>query len=366
MMSWSPTPARTAVSTLTDLWRHPAWRSSTYAPSIQAVLRTKLTDPDDVVRLHLAQVVHLLDPDDETTFELVRERLLTENQILVSAVLLNGLSTFAKKRPADVDALLATLADREPWSGLLNEAERTPDQLEPLGVFTGLALALTIRHRTPLATKLTRNWMSAPTETQTAWHALSRLRAWIELLANRDNERTRAFELLNLAITSVVELRDTATGAPERTRAAYTIADLIARNLYFASGAHADGGVNPTPPAPGFAEKAFAALEVLACFKHPTITHSLVETLGHLAPADPARAFRLVAAAVGTGDEYTYDQLAADETTKLIERYLAEFRAIVVVDNDLLTAIRSVLHAFVDAGWPTAISLAYRLSEAFR
>ncbi len=366
MMSWSPTPTRTAVSTLTDLWRHPPWRSSTYAPSIQAVLRAKLTDADDVVRLHLAQVVNLLDPDEETTFELIRERLLTENQIDVSAVLLHGLLTFAEKRPADVDMLLATLGDREPWAGSLNEAERTPDQLEPLVVFTGLALALTIRHRTPVATELTRNWMSAPAETQTAWHALTQLRAWIRLPADRDDERTRAFELLNLAVTSVIELRDTAIDSPERTKTAYTIADLITRNLYAASGAHADDGGNPTPPAPGFPEKAFATLELLACFKHPSITHSLVKTLGHLAPTDPARAFRLVAAAVGTGDQYTYDQLAADETTKLIERYLAEFRAIMVADNDLLTAIRSVLHAFVDAGWPTAISLAYRLSEAFR
>lgn len=363
MMSWSPTPVRTAVSTLTELWCHPAWRSSSYAPSIQAVLRAKLTDADDVARFRVAQVVHLLGPDDDTAFELVRERLLTENRLLVSAVLLDGLSAFAEKRPADVDALLATLGDREPWSGLLNEAEGTPDQREPLGIFTGLALALTIRHRTPIATELVRNWISAPAKTQTAWHALTQLRAWIGLPADRGDERTRAFELLNLAIISMVELRDTAIGAPERTTTAYKIADLITRNLYFASGA---GGVNRTPPAPGFSQRAFGALEILARFKHPPITHSLVKTLGHLAPADPARAFRLVAAAVGTGDEYTYDQLAAGETTKLIKRYLAEFRAIVVTDNDLLTAIRSVLHAFVDAGWPTAISLAYRLSEAFR
>jgi hypothetical protein len=57
---------------------------------------------------------------------------------------------------------------------------------------------------------------------------------------------------------------------------------------------------------------------------------------------------------------YAHDPAAADATIALIERYLAEFRQIVVTDNDLLSNIRQVLQAFVDAGWPAAITLAYR------
>jgi hypothetical protein len=32
----------------------------------------------------------------------------------------------------------------------------------------------------------------------------------------------------------------------------------------------------------------------------------------------------------------------------------------------VLTAVRRVLDAFVHLGWPTAISLSYRLGDAFR
>ena len=100
----------------------------------------------------------------------------------------------------------------------------------------------------------------------------------------------------------------------------------------------------------------------LAQFKYPALTHVVVETSAHLAPDSPARVFHVVAAAVGNGDEYTYDTLAADETISLVQRYFTEFLRR-LADDDLLSAVRSVLGAFVSVGWPSAISLAYRLSD---
>jgi hypothetical protein len=116
----------------------------------------------------------------------------------------------------------------------------------------------------------------------------------------------------------------------------------------------------------GFVDQALPALEALTKFRHPRITHSIIETLSHIAPLQPGEAFLVVKAAISTGDRYTYDTIAVDKVTALIERYLAEFRELVVKDPELLDAIRSVLHAFVDAGWPSALNLVYRLSDAFR
>lgn len=76
--------------------------------------------------------------------------------------------------------------------------------------------------------------------------------------------------------------------------------------------------------------------------------------------------FHVVAAAFGNGDEYTYDTLAADKTISLVQRYFTEFSSAVMADDELLTAVRSVLGAFVSVGWPSAISLAYHVSDTFR
>lgn len=133
-----------------------------------------------------------------------------------------------------------------------------------------------------------------------------------------------------------------------------------------ALGAHATNQELPKIPDAGFADQALTSLSALSKFKHPSIVHKIVETLNHIAPLNPRQAFLTVNMTITTGDRYTYDTLAADEVTALIERYLAEFRELVVKNPELLDAIRSVLHAFVDAGWPSAINLTYHLSDAFR
>ncbi|MEU5264808.1 hypothetical protein [Amycolatopsis sp. NPDC021455] len=178
-------------------------------------------------------------------------------------------------------------------------------------------------------------------------------------------ERARAFDMLEAATAALARLRHAATDSPDRPGKIFLTADLISRNINLASEAVLVTSGQPTEDRE-FAARALTVLDGIAQFKHPSITHFLIEALGHLAAADPSRAFHTAATAVRTGDEYTYDSVAAAETTKFIERYLAEFREVVIADDKLLTSIRSVLHAFVDAGWPSAISLAYRLSEAFR
>ena len=122
----------------------------------------------------------------------------------------------------------------------------------------------------------------------------------------------------------------------------------------------------PKPAAEGFAAEAFQVIELLTEFREPRIVHHVVETLSHVAHADPRTAFLLVEQAISAGDAYTFDSMAANETVTLIARYLADFREIVVGDSDVLNAIRRVLDAFVRVGWPAAVALSYRLGEAFR
>ncbi|WP_328610564.1 hypothetical protein OG943_16045 [Amycolatopsis sp. NBC_00345] len=365
MMSWTPTPKRTAINTLATLWCQPAWQSSQHADSIREILRDKADDADDVIRLHVAQVARRLSIEPEAGFGLVRDRLLVEKQSLVATVLLWELWDCGSDRPEEVDVVLASLVKQEPWTLLLNETQSNSDHLEPLDIITSLALVLAIRHQTPAAQELVRTWLSDPIATAAAQHAVGNLRAWTELPSGQATERARAFDMLEAATAALAQLRHSAADSPDQLDRIFATADLISRNINFASEAVLRSGGHPTEDRE-FAARALAVLDGIAQFKHPSITHFLIEALSHLAAADPSQAFHTAATAVDTGDEYTYDSVAAAETTKFIERYLAEFREAVIADDKLLTAIRSVLHAFVDAGWPSAISLAYRLSEAFR
>lgn len=62
---------------------------------------------------------------------------------------------------------------------------------------------------------------------------------------------------------------------------------------------------------------------------------------------------------------YQHDQTALSLFVKLTQRYLAEHRDL-LADADCRASMLASLEFFVDAGWPEARRLVYRLDEAFR
>lgn len=365
MKFWSLTPNREAVRALADLWERPEWRSSTHAAAIHAILSGMLDSSDELNRLHATHVARLLAAGDDSALELLRARLLTEQEPHIAAALLGQLYTFRDSHSMVVDGTITPVAQTQLWKGILAGTERELELTAVLGMFIRFVLYLALRHQTPEAAALARQWFTSPASSEVARQAVGGMRDWIALPPERASERKLAFELLRLSIAQLVHIRDTAHDHDTR-RGALRTADAIAHNLYFASGAHATNGDAPKTPDRAFAEEAFETLRLLSAFKSPSTVHPIVQTLNHLASFDPRRAFLLVNETITTGDAYTYDSLAAEETTSLIERYFAEFRDHVITDSELLTAIRDVLHAFVEAGWPCAITLAYDLSDAFR
>jgi len=80
---------------------------------------------------------------------------------------------------------------------------------------------------------------------------------------------------------------------------------------------------------------------------------------------DPAGVFDLIAFAVLRGGHqsgYQFESLAADLMVKLVGRYLADHKEI-FVNPQRRTALVAALETFVDAGWPSAQRLLYRLPE---
>jgi hypothetical protein len=150
------------------------------------------------------------------------------------------------------------------------------------------------------------------------------------------------------------------------------LANSIAGEFYHASGAFQDQqNYAPTiqkPEQERFYREAGAVFDGLAIIGLPSLAHHLVETLELFIPVDPSGVFLRVAAIVKAGKMwgYEYEDMAQDLITRIIERYLAEYRSILQQDRHTQTALRETLETFITAAWPRAQALAYKVDEIFR
>jgi hypothetical protein len=161
----------------------------------------------------------------------------------------------------------------------------------------------------------------------------------------------------------------------ERIRELIGFADLVGRELYFATGIfqeHDQSGTNEERLSPGQRDRliseSWTLIESLAAVGLAPIAHHLLEILEAYIPADPRRAFLMIGKILiaGVRGHYQYESLAEGLFVRLIERYLAEYRTLFQEDGECRDTLLKVLDIFVQAGWPTAQRLSYRLDEIFR
>jgi hypothetical protein len=99
----------------------------------------------------------------------------------------------------------------------------------------------------------------------------------------------------------------------------------------------------------------------------PQTAHYLMQTFNQVLQYDPVAVITYSAAVcrAATQFSYQYDPMAIDEMTKLVERVLADHKA--VLRNPVAaSAIGELLDTFVTASWPAAMTLTFRLDEAIR
>lgn len=155
------------------------------------------------------------------------------------------------------------------------------------------------------------------------------------------------------------------------------LVDNIAMQLYFASGAFADGQDKDDdrltdPQKKRFWAEAGDILRALAEEMHPHTAHHVVKTLRHLLPCAPREVFLVAARAITTSSAagYQHESLAVSEVVKLIQCALADYREIFHrqdnAESDCLVALLKVLDLFVEAGWTEARQLTHRLEEIYR
>jgi hypothetical protein len=149
------------------------------------------------------------------------------------------------------------------------------------------------------------------------------------------------------------------------------LADHAATELYFASGVFVNGQQQTTisrAQQERFYRELTPTIDRLSAIGIASAVHRLIEMLEVFAPINPRSVFLQVAALVESGRSggYHYESMGAEHIVRIVERYLAEYRSLLQEDAECRMALRKTLDAFVEAGWPSAQQLSYRLDEIFR
>lgn len=192
----------------------------------------------------------------------------------------------------------------------------------------------------------------------------------VELFRNLSKNSCDAVQAL-LENTNQEHTPDSASKSAERS--VVSLANAIASELYFASGAHQPGreshpAVVSRPEQTRFYWEVESVFDDLAHIGFPPLAHHLVETLEMYIDTDARAVFLRVASIVRAGKrwDYEYEQLAQEVVLRVVRRYLADKRALLQSDEQCQRALREILETFIEAGWPAAQYLAYRIDEIHR
>jgi len=159
----------------------------------------------------------------------------------------------------------------------------------------------------------------------------------------------------------------------EEAKSVAKVLDNCCHQLYFASGAfHAQ---NPREPAglTSLEEKiAFLGdvepiLRRIGDLGASHTIYNLLQILEFLLPVNPGKVFDLIAHALlhgGKRQGYQFDYMGSDVFVRIVGQCLADHRDI-FRDEARRRALVDCLDAFIEAGWPSARRLIYRLPELF-
>jgi hypothetical protein len=159
----------------------------------------------------------------------------------------------------------------------------------------------------------------------------------------------------------------------EEAKSVAKVLDNCCHQLYFASGAfHAQ---NPREPAglTSLEEKiAFLGdvepiLRRIGDLGASHTIYNLLQILEFLLPVDPGKVFDLIAHALlhgGKRQGYQFDYMGSDVFVRIVGQCLADHRDI-FREEARRRALVDCLDAFIEAGWPSARRLIYRLPELF-
>ena len=369
---------------------HQAWGSP--APRVdaaQAVLDTCLARPDlypvlapDIDRLladsHPAvrlqagsNLVRIWDVDRDGFWRRLGDRLDLEAnlgvlQFLIGGVIGNVLHADPARTEQLIFRLLARFAD-------------DPRRLSPIEFeLSDKITILWVTYERPMAHETVNGWIIDPTgKSEVHRKILSTLRdATVAGLRNSSAQdaglRHRSQQVFKEIVDSASLVLDPILGRTNLTEAQVEsgqacagILDVACQELYFASGI-----ANGTHQLDEAGEVVFLAeiaptLMRIGDLATPRTVYNLLQLVEGLVDAGPEAAFDIAAHALltgGTKSGYQFDHMGVEVMVRLVGVFLADHKDIFEVPARR-AALIDCLETFMEAGWPAARRLLYRLPE---
>lgn len=155
----------------------------------------------------------------------------------------------------------------------------------------------------------------------------------------------------------------------EALRACMVLLDTAGMQLYLGV-SQTKGGTDSLSDAgcTTFLKEMTSTIKLLGETPQPQTVYHLMQLIEILVPYGPSQAFDLTAHAIRAGGSqsgYQYESLGADLLVRLIGTFLADHKDI-FADEDRRQALVGCLEIFMEAGWPAARRLLYRLPEFFQ
>lgn len=159
----------------------------------------------------------------------------------------------------------------------------------------------------------------------------------------------------------------------EEAKSVAKVLDNCCHQLYFASGAfHAQNpreaaGLTSPEEKTAFLGDVEPILKKIGDLGASHTIYNLLQVLEFLLPVDPGKVFDLIAHALlhgGKRQGYQFDSMGSDVFVRIVGQCLADHRDI-FREETRRDALVDCLDAFIEAGWPSARRLIYRLPELF-
>ena len=346
------------------------------------------TDPMPAVRYQIASKLNALCQTAQELMWRLIERMCREEQ---SCGVLHGLLSWPLNRLAGVEADRIARFVKE----IYDRISEGPGASEVQECCVSLLARIYIWQNHVLSREVVLDIVTNPaTNLEKANHVLTTLREPIthgptdRSDSKADAVRQRALELLKHILRSAREawgkleihyadilFSNWPKHEQDKAKSLLRLIDGVGSEVYFASGAfdakrHGKPGeaLKPKPESERFYKEAGIIIDELAESGLPSVSHHLLEALDYFVPLYPKDVFLRIGQVVRSGAKggYQYESLAADLIVTLVERYLSEYRLLMREDEECCRTLIELLDVFVQAGWPSARRLTYRLEEIFR
>jgi len=349
--------------------------SSSAFEALRGTILALLEDAHPAVRMAIATHINAIwDTDRPFMWKLADRVVSNERNGEVLRFFANGvLGRLVWVAPADVERLVLAL-QQVADGGRKGLAEE-------IGGLIGLLWIGSGRENARIAIQ---GWLSDINANQEfIEHAVSMLRGNVIAGYDKPEERAtevrlRSHQLASWVVDSAgdqfkayVALTEHTPEDQSRATACAKVINHVGNQFYFSSGAFRHGnndgeaGLRNQEQKRLFLSEVGPILGKIGEVATPGTLHYLIELFEFLIPADPPKMFDMVADALlgaGRAHGYQFESLGADRVVEIVGRFLADNRNI-FEDEARRRKLIECLDAFIEAGWPSARRLLYRLPE---